>query len=435
MVTRRSGWHGTLTTVLVALLGALVGLATLVAPATAAPSSGAAEHSSERAVTSKVRGQVMGPRGTSAPRVRVSWFTKDWTYLGSRKATAGGYSLTLRPGTYRLQFTDLRPTYDLDRFAPADVTVTVVAGRTTVKNVRMRPGAAIGGRVKAGGKPAAGARVVAANKDERSWETTADKKGNYALGGLPAGTYSIFTYDRRGRWVGKSTYIRKLATGAYKAVDVNLTKRAGSLIVDLYVGDSVFNGKAFPTAVSNATGQFWTAKAARGSVTFKGLYPGTYTIHVPALGNYFAATVKVKSKVRPGRASFGSVRLTKRGAWVTGAVVDGNDPSYPLPGAQVRLYNAGGDLVDTTTSNANGRFVLDGLIATQSGMRVVAGPAPTSPYLGQGTHYCKYGTGIVADIAVTTNRQREIGDVALPHLPDDQQDGVQCHTPSEEAPA
>ena len=54
----------------------------------------------------------------------MTWFTADWTYLGSRKAHGGGYSLALEPGTYHLQFTDQRPAYDVEKYYPADVTVT-----------------------------------------------------------------------------------------------------------------------------------------------------------------------------------------------------------------------------------------------------------------------------------------------------------------------
>ena len=52
-----------------------------------------------------------------------------------------------------------------------------------------------------------GARVVAANKEQNSFETTANAQGQYALGGLPPGSYSVFTYDKRKSWVGKSTYL------------------------------------------------------------------------------------------------------------------------------------------------------------------------------------------------------------------------------------
>ena len=61
------------------------------------------------AATGRVRGTIMGAKGDPSPQVKVTWFTQDWTFVGSRKAHGGGYSLALEPGTYHLQFTDQRP--------------------------------------------------------------------------------------------------------------------------------------------------------------------------------------------------------------------------------------------------------------------------------------------------------------------------------------
>ena len=60
--------------------------------------------------------------------------------------------------------------------------------------------------------------------------------GNFALGGLPPGNYSVFTYDRKGDVVDKSLYLPKLKGSAYHPVSINLRKRAGGLLVDLYAG-------------------------------------------------------------------------------------------------------------------------------------------------------------------------------------------------------
>src|SRR4051795_9686268 len=69
------------------------------------------------ATTGKVRGAI---NNGNAPAVAVRVFTKDWRYLGKHKVADGIYSLNLAPGTYRLQFVDQRPAYNLKKFAPAD---------------------------------------------------------------------------------------------------------------------------------------------------------------------------------------------------------------------------------------------------------------------------------------------------------------------------
>ncbi len=372
----------------------------------------------------RVRGEILQVGGGQAPTVKVLWFTRDWAYLGSRTARGGGYSLSLDAGKYYLQFVDQTPSYDVTKNRPTTVRVSVSPDRTTVKTIKLRRGASIGGQVRAGGRAAKGARVVAANTLEQSFETKADRQGRFALGGLPPGKYSVFTYDRKRTRVAKSLYLGKVKGSRFRTVDIALNKRAGNLLVDLYAGDSRVTGKPYVTAVSRSTGQFWTARAKRGSITFRGLYPGKYYLQVPGVGNYFPARLSVaKTKVRSGRTSFGSVRLTRRGGWVEGTVVDGSDSSHLLFGATVRLLDSSGREVDRTTSSRDGRFLLDGLIATQSGMTVAAGPGPDSIYLDN----CVYDPARVESINVTAGQPTDVGHVAMPRSQGSEQPN-QCRT-------
>ena len=228
--------------------------------------------------------------------------------------------------------------------------------------------------------------------------------------------------------MGKSRYLPRLKAGRFKSANIGLTTRAGRFVVDLYAGDQPYPGIAYVTAVSRDNGQFWTEKATHGTVTFGGLYPGKYDLVVPGAGGYLGGTLPVTGKVKKGKTSFGTLRLTQRGATVAGTVVDANDPSFPLSGAIVTLLDGSGATLGSVTSGADGSFVLGGQLTTRSDLRVVAGPGPYSPYLGQGTRYCKYGQASVP-VAVTTGQTTALGGVPLPHLPNEQQDGAQCHTP------
>jgi hypothetical protein len=413
----RSRWSALVAALVLAVVG------TCLSPISTTTATAAA------AATGRVRGAIVGQGQDVTPKIKLRWFDANWTYLGARKASGGGYSLQLAPGTYHLQFVDERPAYDVTKYYPQDVTVEVRAGATAVKNVRMKRGAAIGGTVRAGGAVAGGARVVAANTDENSFEVTANDAGQYALGGLPPGSYSVFTYDKKKTWVAKSLFLPKMKAGSYKNADIRLTKKAGRMIVDVYAGDTSYPGRAFVTAVSRKNGQFWTEKLRHGTVTFQGLYPGKYDLVVPGVGNFLGDTLKVRGKVKSGRTSFGSARLTKRGATVTGRIVDKNDPAFPLSGATVVLVDGAGHTLGTVTSATNGTFTLGGQLVTRSDLSVRAGPGPYSPYLGQGTHYCKYGTAVRTPVSVVTGQAKALGDVLLPHLPNAEQDGVQCHTP------
>ena len=42
-----------------------------------------------QAATGRVRGTIAGVKGDPSPRARVTWFTQDWTYLGSRQGARG----------------------------------------------------------------------------------------------------------------------------------------------------------------------------------------------------------------------------------------------------------------------------------------------------------------------------------------------------------
>lgn len=370
-----------------------------------------------QAETGRVRGTISGAKGQGTPKVKVTWFTADWTYLGSRKAHGGGYSLVLDPGTYHLQFTDRRPAYEVDKYSPADVTVTVTSASTTVKNVKLRVGAAIGGVAKAGGRPAGGARIVAANKDGNSFETTADNQGEYALGGLPPGSYSVFTYDKRHQFVGKSSYLPRLKAGQFKRANLHLTDKAGRFLVDLYAGDQPYPGVAYVTAVSRKNGQFWTEKAAHGTVTFAGLYRGAYDLVIPGAGGYLGGMLKVSGHVKAGKTSFGSLRLTQRGASVAGSVVDAADSSTPLPDALVVVYDGAGHELARATSGADGSFVVGGQLTTRADLTVSVGPGGSNPPYLHGTHYCKFGTTDRAGVAVTAGQTTALGSIPLPHLP------------------
>lgn len=401
---------GLVPTVVALLLSALV---VTVAPAQAA------------APTGGVRGAIVGLGDSAAD---ITWTSTDGTRSGTRRATGGVYSLDLAPGTYRLTVNDRRPTYDVAKRAPSTVEVTVTAGRTVQRTVRMAPGAAIGGTVKAGGAVAPRARVVAARRDQTVFTTTADSRGNFALGGLPAGAYSVFTYDAKGAWTAKSLWLPSLKAGVYKPVDIRLGTKAGTLLVDVYAGESRAQGSGWATAVSNRTGQFWVTRMSGGSYTFRGLYPGGYRVIVPGSGNYLGTTASVKKVVKPGRPTFASVQLTERGASLRGTLVDANRPEAPLAGGQVRLVDASGTVLATATTDEAGAFRLGGQLTTRTDLRLVVGPGPYSPYLGTGTSYCKYGDLTVAGVAVRTGQELALGRLGLPHLPDAQQDGEQCHT-------
>lgn len=411
----------------VALLATLVGVGS-------APAAQAAE------IKQRVYGGVICPHLSRCPALKLTWFDANWGYLGAVRANGGGYSLKLAPGTYHLQFTDLRPSYDVKKYAPTDIAVTVNA-RPVAKNVKMRPGAAITGTAKGGGKALNGATVIAANQSEQSFSTTANSKGQFAIGGLPAGRYCLFTYDRAKKYVGKCTWAGGVNYGQVKNKSVQLTQRAGSLtvFVDTATGGSAPASNL--TVTSKSTGQWWTARVRSGKAVFTGVFPSRYNYKYDGGGVWLGATGSVNNgKVRPNAMGFGNIRLKDRGGWIVGAVVDGAMPgppyAYPLipkkgqPGATVMLFDANGTKLAETTSDVDGNFTLTGAMQTQTGLTIVVDPGTSAGgYMFGGAHTgsgaatvpkeCQYDRTEVDSatdapvISVTTNQETFIGDVAV----------------------
>ena len=398
----------------VTLLGSLL---LAVAP------TGSAEASSS---TQVVTGVIKFPQGDH-PKVQLLWFDRNWSYLGKKAAGGGSYAVNLAPGTYHLQFVDQRPSYKIEKYAPTDIQVTVGTG-PTLRDVKMKRGGYVTGTVRTGdGKPAKNARVVAANRAEQSFETTANAKGQFAVGGLPQGKYSMFTWDKSKRWVGKSAWAGAVKPRTGQNVDIKLKKRAGALRVLLYTPSGSLTGKTSVTITSKATGQWWTATAKGGSAVFQGLYPGGYKLEFAGLGVWLPRTGSVASgKVRSNQTDIGKFKISQRGGWITGTAVDSGAPAYPIKNAQVLLYDQAGTKLDETTSSTTGAFTLDGQLRTQSGMTVVVNPGPASGGWTQGAAWCHFESTSVPSVSVAQSKQTALGAVPVTRTPVAPDAGVQC---------
>lgn len=409
--------RSTLVAVLVALLIAVLATGVDAARAgTGAPSgTTAAAETARTTATGRVWGAVVGPDG-DVPEVDVRIFAADWSYLRATRARGGAFSLRLAPGTYHLQFADRRPSYDISKYAPTDRTVTVTAGGSRFVSVRMQRGGFLYGTAYAGGALAKYATIKATNRYEQTYTTKADGRGRFALGGLPRTRYYVFTYDRTHTWVGPGIGTGRIDPGDGRGITPRLSTRAGRLIVGVDAGGQAVRGTVV-TAVSRRTGQFWTASARRGLVSFSGLAPGRYVLHVGGYGDWFGTTARPAVRVRSGKVAVTHVSLTRRGAQVTGRIVDAARPSVPLAEVQVLLYDAQGRQVGVRRTGSDGRFTFGGQLTTQTGMIVVAQPDPAngSDFLGVEPNRCRFTRAQTAPFGVVTGEVRGLADLALPH--------------------
>ncbi len=373
-----------------------------------------------------VNGAIKFPQHDK-PALKMLWFDRNWSYLGQRGlGKVDGYSLWLAPGTYHLQFVDQRPAYDVTKYAPTDIQVTVRANDITTKTVTMWKGAAITGTARAGGKPLGGARLVAANKTEQSFSTTANSQGQFAIGGLPQGQYSVFTYDKRKEWVGKSAWAGAVKPGQGKNLSIELTKRAGSMTVYLFTPSGRLRATTPVTVTSKQSGQWWTATARNGTAVFKGLYPGAYTLKFDGSGVWFARTGPVlRASVKSGQMAFGKFDITQRGGWVTGNLVDRGAPDITLEppytgarGAQLVLFDQDGKEIASAYSGADGSFTITGQLATQSGLTIVVNPGIDSAGYMRGEGYCQFDSADFSGFALATGEETYVGDLSVPRTPD-----------------
>ena len=109
--------------------------------------------------------------------------------------------------------------------------------------------------------------------------------------------------------------------------------------------------------------------------------------------------------------------------------------SSAVEGARVRLFAADGRLLATTRSDSTGQFFIGGQLLTQTDVTAVVDPDPTngSAYLGEKPYRCRFGTTEVTGVALKVGTTTQLGEVALPYLPVEQQDGFPQNDPNCEA--
>lgn len=337
--------------VLAALLSALLLTATLVGISTSAQAEGEPE----------IFGSILDAE-TMRPisNITVRLFDDDFGYITDTTGKSGVYSFTSPgPGTYRLQFVDARPAYDTKSYAPRlDVPVTVDASGSAEMPIKMRRGGSIYGTVKVRGKRAKNATLRAFSDHGHVVSVTADRKGNYALGGLSNDNYRVFAHDPRKNWVGSSKLVRSVRSKTFKKASFDLRTKAASFTGGfLKTGGSRAKDKTTVTLVNSSTGDFWVQTITGGALNLRGLTAGKYTLKVPTTrSGYFGGTFSL-GRLRSGQNRIASVNLARRSGYLYGMVVD-SATNKPLRKVGVRLVAADGRTLDEFATDETGTFRL-----------------------------------------------------------------------------
>lgn len=336
-------------------------------------------HAAENA---KIRGYVTDSAGRAAKTVTVRLFRSDandknWTYVRAVNVRASGvYEVkTNGPGRYHLQLVDRRPAYNLKSYARIPNIDVNVGTSAVFRNVRVQTGGAIGGTVRVKSrsryKGAGYAKVRAIGNDGQVYEVQSDKRGQFALGGLPKGSYRVFAYDRANRRVGTSKLVRNVKLRSFRKVSFKLRTRPSAYRGFLTVGNgnTLARGGVTVTAVNQRTGEYWVRRISGGGLSLTGLTAGSYKLTIPDTNGHFGRVVTLPS-VRPGQTRSISVNLPVRGGTISGTVVDAVSHK-PIPNISVRLVDAQGKTQQELPAKADGRFTLGGTIRPRSGMTVM----------------------------------------------------------------
>lgn len=345
-------------------LAALLFLATLAVPATAASITGKVVDAATRLPLGSMVVEVWDPAGMRAGVAQTD--------------SAGLYTISIASGSYRLLAYDPAGVYAtaFDGGADAFETTPVVAvGAATHRAdfALVRGGRAVGGVSDPHDRPLAGLVVAAYNPSgtRRGFTKTHDD-GSWSLL-LPAGTYRIAVYDEAGTW---ATMFHRNVRAFADATPVTINASATTAPIDLRVDRAArLSGRVTDPdglAVADAAVYGYTPEGALVATT-KTDAGGAYRLAVPD-GAYRLVAADPRrilaTSYYPAGRSFerapvvavaaGEVRtgvdfVLVRAATIVGTIRSGGGP---LAGIEVGAFNADGSLHLSARTAADGAYAL-----------------------------------------------------------------------------
>jgi Carboxypeptidase regulatory-like domain len=239
------------------------------------------------AATGPVEGAEVSVYETNTD-TRVAWATTDSTGLYRTKPLAPGKYDVYVDGT-----DELIGQWYTDAEEQSDATTLVVAkDQPTVADLVLKKGATIHGTVTGPDGPVVGAWVSAESVE--SWDSTyTDAQGQYSLGGLPAGDYTVHVWPS----FGNSGLIRQYYNGKYEwesadkvtlakgatASGINFSLTTGTSISGKIVSDdgrgTYFSVEAYRKATSGDWESFTEGEVSDdGTYTMGQIPPGEYKL-------------------------------------------------------------------------------------------------------------------------------------------------------------
>jgi len=230
-----------------------------------------------------ITGRVMNPEGTgTVSGANVMIHNQNWTFQEEAMTDANGYYRfgQIPAGEYIIE---VFPGFDTpgSYSQSSPLTVSVTGSPQTITDIHLTYPSIVGTVTVPGGAPASWAFVQVHNNDWTIFAgSPADENGNYAIGGLPNGTYTIEAMPSPDSPFSKSASQNVTVDGTKKTINLQLTT---PLIVgwaydgqDQSVRDAFVNLHNGDWSISH----FVPPTGSDGRFSFGGVTPGTYHLEV-----------------------------------------------------------------------------------------------------------------------------------------------------------
>jgi hypothetical protein len=324
--------------------------------------------------------------GAGIGNVQIQLYGTDWIHETSALTDPlGDYTLSGLPqGNYYLRTQNYQgyvdEYYDNAPGTYGAILVGVTAGSGTEGiNFGLEPSGSVSGRVVNAsnlmGIP--GVMISAYNgSGDPIQNSFTNSAGNYVVGSLPAGTYSLATFNQQG-YGDKYFDTLVSVTGGVNTPNINF-----ALILSGSISGRVANSNNVGLEGVDVYiyGISWTyvmrvSTDSSGNYTAAGLLPGRYyvtTVNDLYLDEYYNDVLKASSPWPPTGAtdvSVGSGTNTPGinftlalGGSISGQVTNVWE-GMPVRNIQVRAYGAGGKLIKSGRTDVNGNYRIAGLLA------------------------------------------------------------------------
>jgi hypothetical protein len=301
-------------------------------------------------------------------------------------------------GTYTLSFDDAVDNYVDQTSAPFSLSPD---SESPVEDVQLVAGASISGTVYGADDPSDGLGNINVTVEDTDGNfvtgtSTDPDDGTYTLVGLPAGSYQlVFRPDDVGY---KGITITGIPLSAAETLgNENATLAvAGASISGTVYGEGIPNTPITDASIfvldsdGNEVGTSFTDGNGNYSVT--DLPDGTFTIEfVPDLGSYEMtwwkdetdAATATPVTLTPGENLTNVSPVLPQGATVSGTVFTAGTPNQGAAFLEVDVYDAQGNDVDATSTNAFGSYTTDGLAPGKYTLDFTAPTGGVTSFVGQ----------------------------------------------------